>query len=148
MTCTSISVSPSPAVTRTFDLGLMTRIAVGPGWAQLGPTQQQRLTTAFSRYTISNYASRFDDYGGESFEVDPTPVANPNGSVVQSRIVKSNGEKVSLNYLMRRGGDGNWKISCTWSRMYSEQVITRRASYVSHHSTWWMSLFIGPGRYP
>src|SRR5438874_6455937 len=43
----------APAISRSFDLPLMTRIAVGPGWAQLSPDQQQRLAAAFSRYTIS-----------------------------------------------------------------------------------------------
>ncbi len=62
----------APAIGQTFDLGLMTRIAVGPGWAQLPADQQQRITDAFTRYTISNYANRFDDYGGERFEVSPT----------------------------------------------------------------------------
>ena len=54
----------------------MTRIAIGPGWAQIAAEQQQRLTAAFSRYTISIYANRFDDYGGERFEVTPTAAPN------------------------------------------------------------------------
>src|SRR6266508_3874272 len=63
----------APTITQTFDLGLMTRLAIGPAWTQLGADQQQRLTAAFSRYTISVYANRFDDYGGERFDVDPSP---------------------------------------------------------------------------
>src|SRR6476620_8330921 len=42
----------APAISQTFDLALMTRIAIGPGWAQILPEQQQRLNAAFSRYTI------------------------------------------------------------------------------------------------
>src|SRR5947209_282429 len=49
----------APTIAQTFDLPLMTRIAVGPGWTQLGADQQQRLSGAFTRYTTSNYASRF-----------------------------------------------------------------------------------------
>ena len=85
----------APAIAQTFDLALMTRIAVGPGWAQLAADQQQRLTDAFLRYTVSNYASRFNDYGGERFEVSPAATANPNGIIVDSRIIKANGEPVS-----------------------------------------------------
>src|SRR5437660_10316174 len=59
----------APAIAQTFDLALMTRIAVGPGWAQLAADQQQRLTDAFLRCMVSNYASRFNDYGGEPVEV-------------------------------------------------------------------------------
>src|ERR1700686_159737 len=59
-----------PAIERSFDLPLMTRIAIGPSWVQIGANQQQRLTAAFSRYTVSVYANRFDDFGGERFEVE------------------------------------------------------------------------------
>ena len=77
-------------------------LAIGPGWAQIAAEQQQRLTAAFSRYTISVYANRFDDFGGERFEVPPSAAANPNGVLVSSRLVKTNGEAVALNYLMRQ----------------------------------------------
>ena len=87
----------APTIEQAFDLGLMTRIAIGPGWAGLAPNQQQRLSAAFARYIISNYANRFDDYGGERFEVSPKAVPNPNGIIVESRLIKSNGEPVNLN---------------------------------------------------
>ncbi len=86
----------------TYNLALMSRLAVGPEWAQLQPAQQQAVTEAFSRYTISIYANRFDGYSGERFAVDPNPAANPNGVIVQSSLTKSNGDKVALNYLMRQ----------------------------------------------
>src|SRR5258706_9942149 len=56
----------APAIELAFDLGLMIRIAIGPGWAGIAPDQQQRLRVAFARYTISTYANRFDDYGGRA----------------------------------------------------------------------------------
>src|SRR4029077_8708322 len=99
----------APSGARTFHLRLMTRIAIGPGWAQIAAEQQQRLTDVFSRYTISVYANRFDDYGGERFEVDAKPHASPNGVIVGSRIVKANGEPVPLNYLVRQDGAGGWE---------------------------------------
>lgn len=121
----------APAVSAAFDLGLMCRIAVGPDWAKLTPEQQQRVRDAFARYTIATYANRFDDYGGEAFEVDPAPVANPNGSVVQSRIVKSNGEKVSLDYLMRQGADGGWKIIDVYLSGTVSELASRRSEFAA-----------------
>ncbi len=97
----------APAIEQAFDLGLMTRIAIGPGWAGLAADQQQRLSAAFARYIISNYANRFDDYGGERLEVSPKAVPNPNGVIVESRLVKSNGEPVNLNYLLRQDAAGS-----------------------------------------
>lgn len=121
----------APVIAGAFDLGLMSRLAVGPDWAKLSPDQQQRVRDAFARYTIATYANRFDDYGGERFEVDPAPVANPNGSVVRSRIVKSNGEKVSLDYLMRRATDGNWKIIDVYLSGTVSELASRRSEFVA-----------------
>ena len=119
----------SPAISRAFDLALMTRIAVGPGWAQIAPDQQQRLTTAFSRYTISMYANRFDDYGGERLEVAPTANPNPNGVIVNSRLVKTNGEAVSLNYLMRQEGGGAWKVIDIYLSGTVSELAARRSEF-------------------
>ena len=121
----------APSVERAFDLPLMTRIAIGPGWAQIPPQQQQRLTQAFSRYTISVYANRFDDYGGERFEVDPQTVANANGVVVNSRLVKSNGEKVALKYLLHLDAAGAWKIIDVYLSGTISELATRRSEFAS-----------------
>ena len=121
----------APTVSRTFDLALMTRIAIGPGWAQIAADQQQRLTDVFSRYTISVYANRFDDYGGERFEVDAKPTSGPNGVIVSSRIVKANGEPVPLNYLMRQDGAGTWKVVDVYLSGSISELATRRSEFVA-----------------
>jgi len=119
----------APAIEQGFDLGLMARIAVGPGWAGLTADQQRRLSAAFARYTISNYANRFNDYGGERFEVSPKAAANPNGVVVDSRLVKSNGETVNLNYLLRQDAAGSWKIIDVYLSGTVSELATRRSEF-------------------
>jgi phospholipid transport system substrate-binding protein len=121
----------APTIEQTFDLGLMTRIAVGPGWAQLAPDQQQRLSAAFSRYSISTYANRFDDYGGERFEVDPKPAANPNGMLVTTGLVKSNGERVVLNYLVHQDTAGSWKVIDVYLSGTVSELATRRSEFAA-----------------
>jgi phospholipid transport system substrate-binding protein len=120
----------APAIGQTFDLALMTRIAVGPGWAQLPAAQQQRIFGAFTRYTVSNYASRFDDYGGERFEVSPTAASNVSGVIVNSKLIKSNGEPVTLNYLMRQEGAG-WKVIDVYLSGTISELATRRSEFVA-----------------
>ena len=120
-----------PIITRTFNLELMTRIAVGPEWARLMPEQQQRLGDAFARYTISTYTSRFDGFSGERFDVDGEPVQNPNGIIVQSRLVKSDGERIGLNYLMRRDSAGRWQIIDVFLSGTVSELATRRSEFVS-----------------
>ena len=118
-------------IPQTFDLPLMTRIAIGPGWAQIPPDQQQRLDAAFSRYTISMYASRFDDFGGERFEVTPTAAPNPNGVLVNSRLVKTNGETVALNYLLKQEAGGAWKVIDVYLSGTVSELAARRSEFVS-----------------
>ena len=121
----------APTIAQTLDLPLMTRIAVGPGWAQLPADQQQRLTAAFSRYTISVYANRFDDYGGERFEVTPAATPNPNGVIVESRLIKSNGESVNLNYLLRQDAAGPWKVIDVYLSGTISELAARRSEFAA-----------------
>ena len=120
----------APTIARTFDLGLMTRIAVGPGWTGFGADQQQRVSAAFARYTISNYASRFDDFGGERFEVSPATTANANGVIVNSRLLKPGGETIALNYLLRQDG-GGWKVIDVYLSGTVSELATRRSEFVA-----------------
>jgi|SRR5579863_1916260 len=118
----------APVVTATFALGLTSRLSVGPAWTQMTADQQRRLTDVFSRYTISLYASRFDDFNGERFEVDANPVSNPNGSIVQTKLVKSDGDKVTLNYLMRQGSAG-WQVIDVYLSGTISELATRRSEF-------------------
>jgi phospholipid transport system substrate-binding protein len=121
----------APAITQTYNLALMSRLAIGPGWTQLSPAQQQRLTDLFSTYTISEYASQFDGYSGERFEVDPNAATSANGPIVKSSLIKSDGEKVALNYLMRQGSDGAWQIIDVYLSGTISQLATRRSEFTS-----------------
>src|SRR6185312_9937844 len=81
----------APVIEQTFDLPAMTRIAVGPRWTSIPKDQQAALVDAFSRMTIATYASRFDGFSGERFEVDSDVDARGSGSVVHTRIVPPKG---------------------------------------------------------
>jgi phospholipid transport system substrate-binding protein len=120
-----------PAIERTFDLPLMTRIAIGPEWVNLPAAEQQDLAAAFARYTISTYASQFDGYSGERFVVDPTPVSNPNGVIVESQLIQSDDKPVALNYLMRRGASGMWQIIDVYLSGTISELATRRSEFVA-----------------
>ena len=118
-----------PVVNSTFDLAFMARLAVGPSWATLAPAQQQRLTDAFGNYVSATYADRFDTYSGEQLEVTGE---RPYGSdvIVQTKIVKSNGETTTLNYLMRQN-QGAWQISDVYLDGTISQVAVQRSEFSS-----------------
>jgi phospholipid transport system substrate-binding protein len=93
----------APAIEQKFDLSYMLQKTVGLAWRTLPDEQKKQVWVAFARYMTATYADRFHGYSGEKFEV--TGQQNtPYGTIVESRIVKSNGEPVSINYLIRVRG--------------------------------------------
>ncbi|HWG79701.1 MAG TPA: ABC transporter substrate-binding protein [Stellaceae bacterium] len=119
----------APVVKRTFDIPYMTRMAVGLSWSSLSDAKRQQVTEAFGRYITAIWASRFDSYSGEKLEVGGT---KPYGAseLVETRIVKSDGEPVSINYLMRRDGD-SWRIGDVYLTGTISELATRRAEFAS-----------------
>jgi phospholipid transport system substrate-binding protein len=77
-------------------------LALGHGRVTLPPAQQQQVITAFAHYVTATYADQFDTYSGEQLQVAGE---RPYGAdlMVQTKIVKSNGEATRLDYLMRQG---------------------------------------------
>src|SRR5438132_11131927 len=98
-----------PVIHRSFDIGAMARLSVGPTWASLTEAQRQQVTESFGRYISAIYADRFDNYSGQRLQVTGEQPATA-GVMVRSQIVKANGELVKVDYLMRRDGDA-WLIS-------------------------------------
>lgn len=120
----------TPAIQRSFDLPLMTRLMVGPQWASLAPAVQQQLVAAFTDFSIATYANRFDDYSGERFQVDPNPSAINGGAIVHTKLVKSDGEPVQIDYLMR-DDDGPWQIIDVYLSGTVSELATRRSEFSS-----------------
>jgi phospholipid transport system substrate-binding protein len=118
-----------PVVNRTFDLAFMARLAVGPTWPTLVPAQQQSLTEAFGNYVSATYADRFDTYSGEQLQVTGERPYGPN-VMVQTKIVNSNGETTTLNYLMRQN-QGVWQISDVYLDGTISQLAVQRSEFSS-----------------
>ena len=118
----------APVIRATFDLAAMTRISVGPRWNTIPPEQQAALIDGFTRMTIATYASRFDGYSGERFEVDPAVETRKTGSVVHTRLVQSNGEPIAINYLMRYSAPG-WKVVDVYLTGTISELATRRSEF-------------------
>src|ERR1051325_4825840 len=118
-----------PIVRRVFDIPFMTRLAVGPEWAGLTEAQRQQVSQAFERYITAIYAERFDRYGGERLQVlGEQPSAG--GTIITSQIIKSNGQPVNINYLMRQNG-GLWQIADVYLDGTISELATRRSEFAS-----------------
>ena len=118
----------APALSKSYGLAFMAKTSVGPSWSEFTPEQQRELVKAFTRMTIATYASRFDDFSGEQFDISQT-VDQPNGDkIVKTRIIQSNGKTVALNYLMHKSG-AEWKIMDVYLDGAISELATRRAEF-------------------
>ena len=118
----------APVLAKTYDLPLMSRIAVGPNWDALSTSQKQSIVNAFTRMTIATYANRFDGFSGETLEVLQT-VDQPRGDkLVKTRIVQSDGKVLALNYLVRNTGS-DWRVIDVYLNGTISELASRRAEF-------------------
>jgi phospholipid transport system substrate-binding protein len=95
----------TPAITSTFDIATMTRLATGPTWRSFTPAQQAAVREAFAHFLVADYAHQVTDYSGESFVVDPqtSPESRGGGEIVRTKLLQPGGRTVQINYLVRGG---------------------------------------------
>jgi phospholipid transport system substrate-binding protein len=118
-----------PAMEAAFNLPAMTRIAVGPAWAQMPPADQQALVTAFTDWSVANYAARFDGYGGQSFEVTSEAPVN-NDRLVRTRINRVGKDPVQVNYLLRETS-GQWRVVDLYLAGTVSELASRRSEFTA-----------------
>ena len=118
-----------PVIRRTFDLPSMARLSVGSSWATLTEAQRQQVTESLGRYISAIYADRFDSYAGQRLQVTGEQLAAA-GVMVRSQIVKTNGELVTVNYMMHRNGN-SWLISDIYLDGAISEVATRHSEFAA-----------------
>ena len=116
-----------PVVLGIFDVPFMARLSIGPPWAQLAPSQKRSAAQAYGRYITAVYTARFDGYAGERFEVLGEQQIN-HGTLVKTRIVKSNGEPVSISFILH-DNDIAWQIRDLYFEGAISELATRRSEF-------------------
>jgi phospholipid transport system substrate-binding protein len=116
-----------PIVHRLFDVPYMAKLSIGPSWAKLATDQRSRAAQAYGRYVTALYTTRFDGYSGERFEVlGEQPIKH--GTMVKTRIVKSNGEPVSINFVLH-DNDHAWQVRDIYLDSAISELATRRSEF-------------------
>jgi phospholipid transport system substrate-binding protein len=119
----------APVVLATFDVPFMTRLSVGPPWAKLSSDEKRRAGQAFARYITTNYASQFDGFAGERFEIlGEQRIAH--ATMVRTRLVKPDGETVAINYALH-DNDTAWQIRDVYLAGTISELATRRSDFTS-----------------
>ena len=118
-----------PVVFQTFDVPYMAKLSIGPGWNSLTPEQKKQAAHAYGRYIAATYASRFDGYSGERLEVLGEQKIK-RGTMVQSRIVKSDGEPVQINYMVHDNQIG-YQVRDVYVTGTISELATKRSEFAT-----------------
>jgi len=104
-----------------FDVEHAARLVLGRHWRAATPEQRKRFIDAFYGSLLSNYGDALIEFTGDRIKVLPTPVpADATAAVVRTEVKRSNGEKIPVNYVLRKTETG-WKA---WD------VVIEGVSYV------------------
>ncbi len=118
-----------PIVFNAFDVPYMARLSIGPSWANLTPDQKKQAARAYGRYVAAIYATRFDGYSGERFEILGEQKIK-RGTLVKTQIVKSTGEPVSISYLVHDNAVG-YQIRDVYLTGTISELATRRSEFAT-----------------
>lgn len=120
--------SMASAVDSTFDISAMIQFIVGPTWSSMSDADHSSLTDAFRRMTIASYASNFDSFHGQRFDIDPNVLTKSGDRFVQTTLVRESDKPVPLTYRMRAVGSG-WKAIDVYLNGYVSELATRRSDF-------------------
>ena len=113
---------------QNFHFRLMTQVAAGSYWRKSGPAQIDRLVDAFTRLSISTYASRFDGYSGQFFETESDKPGPQKTILVKTRIIDPGFDPVDLTYVTHKI-KGEWRIIDVLLDAGISELAVRRSEY-------------------
>ncbi len=117
----------APVIRESFDLPFIARTVVGRYWETLGNEQKTKFIETFSQLSIATYASNFDLYSGERFKVISEKNLDESHVMVYSRLVKSDGGEVQMDYILHRI-QNRWRIINVIAEGVSDLAL-KRADY-------------------
>tara|TARA_Y100001934_G_scaffold92716_1_gene114584 strand:- start:52005 stop:52619 length:615 start_codon:yes stop_codon:yes gene_type:complete len=122
--------SLEPVLLDSFDIQFMAQFSAGRHWRTLSEDEKNKLVGTFGRLWVSTYADRFNGYNGETFEIVEEKPAPRDTILVRTNIIKNNGKKVAIDYLLREKTTQWSVIDIFLAGKYSE-LAKQRAEYTS-----------------
>jgi phospholipid transport system substrate-binding protein len=92
-----------------FDTEFSARLVLGKYWPSTTPEQRKRFVDAFYHSLLSNYGAALTEFTADRLKIFPSN-ADPNAAraTVRTEVKRDNGDRVSVNYYMRKTAEG-WK---------------------------------------
>ncbi len=111
----------SSAVLGAFDIGTMTRLAVGPAWSRFSASERSQTIDAFGKFMVADYANQLGDYSGEGYKVDPIVEVRSGDQIVKTWLGST-----EIDYLVRGG-----RIVDIYANGTVSELAARRAEFSS-----------------
>ncbi len=120
----------TPVIDRSFDFDTIARVAMGRYWRKMTPAQQDRSRQLIRRLTLGSYADNFSSWDGESFRFISRKEGRRGQRIVRAEMLPANGTPVQFDYVLKRGGDEQWRIINVLANGVSDLSL-KRAEYGS-----------------
>ena len=119
----------TPIIESSHDLDFIAKTILGREWAKLSGEQKEILISHFHKLSISTYSGWFKEYNGEQFKYIEQKEMPRDYVLVRSQLIRSNGDTVSFDYLLRQEKK-DWKIINILADGVSDLAL-RRVEYRS-----------------
>ena len=116
-------------VTSRFDTPLIVKVIMSRYWKKMDDVQKADFINLFKRLSVATYASRFDDYSGESFVELSTEKLRKGRLLIKTELQRPDDEPVKLDYLMHEN-DGQWMIISVIANGVNDLSL-KRAEYAT-----------------
>jgi phospholipid transport system substrate-binding protein len=116
-----------PVIRASFDMPFISKTVLSKHWGTFNEGERSRFVETFTKLGIATYAANFDSYSGERFKVISEKEVSGGRILVQTHLIKSDGGKVQLDYLLHRT-DGEWRVINVVAEGVSDLAL-KRADY-------------------
>ena len=116
-----------PVIRASFDMPFISKTVLSKYWGTFNDEQRRKFVETFTQLGIATYAANFDSYSGERFKVITEKEVSGGRILVQTHLIKSDGAKVQLDYLLHRT-DGEWRVINVIAEGVSDLAL-KRADY-------------------
>jgi phospholipid transport system substrate-binding protein len=116
-------------LTEGFDLKAIGRLILGRHWKTASIDQRKEYLHLFSEYVLKTYSSMLGGYTDETFEIGQARPKGKADMIVDSKIVRSNGPPVLVDWRVRLIG-GKYKVIDISVEGVS-MVLTKRSEFSS-----------------
>jgi phospholipid transport system substrate-binding protein len=99
-----------PLLEKDFTFEVVTRQAMGLGWRQFSPSEQQKVTDLFSRLVIRIYAARVVGTQRPNITYGKTVTLAPDRCEIPTRVTAANGDRPYAVVYRLINLSGSWRI--------------------------------------